>query len=237
MSLLEKMRVHAAALPDSIAIDPVTSPPVSYSEAVQMVETLAGALSRAYPASRSIALELDHGLDACLMELALMQAGLPVLSLPRFFTADQTRHALAASGAQARFVTSAEISDARSCNGAPVAIPGETARITFTSGSTGTPKGVCLSAAHQISVAQSVVDAVGTQHAGRHLALLPSGILLETVAGFFATLLAGGTYVCPPPHMTGLSDPFRPDFALMAKAIAQMRISVPRQRSIDRLAS
>jgi pyrroloquinoline quinone (PQQ) biosynthesis protein C len=225
MSIVETMWMHAVAVQGAIAIDPVTSPPVNYGEAIQMVEELASDLAIAYPALRPIALELDHGLDSCLMELALMAAGLPVLSLPRFFTADQTQHALAVSGAQARFNKSAAISDAQSCSTELCVLPSETARITFTSGSTGTPKGICLSASHQIDVAQSIVDAVGGQHAGRHLALLPSGILLETVAGFFATLLAGGTYVCPPQEMTGLSDPFRPDFATMARAIAEMRIT------------
>jgi hypothetical protein len=70
-----------------------------------------------------------------------------------------------------------------------------------------------------------VVRAVGSEHAGRHLALLPPGILLETVAGFFATMLAGGTYVCPPQALCGMGDPFRPDFGLMARRIAEWRIT------------
>jgi acyl-CoA synthetase (AMP-forming)/AMP-acid ligase II len=76
-----------------------------------------------------------------------------------------------------------------------------------------------------MQVAASVVDAVGDHHAGRHLALLPPGILLETVAGLFATLLAGGTYVCPPQALVGLADPFRPDFDAMARAMAAWRIT------------
>ncbi len=41
----------------------------------------------------------------------------------------------------------------------------------------------------------------------------------------FATLLAGGTYVCPPQELCGLGDPFRPDFATMAARIADWGIT------------
>ncbi|MFD2577693.1 AMP-binding protein [Novosphingobium colocasiae] len=108
---------------------------------------------------------------------------------------------------------------------APPSLPGGTARISFTSGSTGTPKGLCLSAEHMLTVARSVVDAVGSEHAGRHLAVLPPGILLETIAGFFATMLAGGTWVCPAQAQIGLADPFRPDFGRMLEVIAAQRIT------------
>jgi acyl-coenzyme A synthetase/AMP-(fatty) acid ligase len=136
-----------------------------------------------------------------------------------FFTDAQRIHAIATCGAS--------LSDAPSGGAIPTApsLPEGTARITFTSGSTGTPKGICLSADHMMEVAASVVAAVGDHHAGRHLALLPPGILLETVAGLFATLLAGGTYVCPPQALVGLADPFRPDFDVMARAMAAWRIT------------
>ena len=60
-----------------------------------------------------------------------------------------------------------------------------------------------------LTVARAIVAAVGTEHAGRHLALLPPGILLETVAGFFPTLIAGGTYVCPPQAEIGMAAAIR----------------------------
>ena len=82
-----------------------------------------------------------------------------------------------------------------------------------------------MSAQHLLEVANAVVVAVGHEHAGRHLALLPPGILLETVAGLYATLLAGGTYVCPPQKAIGLLRPFQPDFTLMVQAIEQMGIT------------
>lgn len=189
-----------------MALDPITGPPVTWAQLGDAVE---GAVSscRAGPSPR--VLRLDHGIEEAVAELACLEAQVPVLSLPMFFTADQTDHAIAACS------TVDGVSP----------LPAGTARITFTSGSTGTPKGICLSASHLLTVARSVVDVVGAANAGRHCALLPPGILLETVAGFFATMLAGGTYVCPPQSEVGLGDPFRPDFATMARRLAEWRVT------------
>ncbi|BBD99980.1 AMP-dependent synthetase [Sphingobium amiense] len=200
--LLSIIRAHALAQPDGVALDPIVAPVVRWADLASRVEAMAARVEGGAP----VVLSLDHGVDAAVRELALLEAGAPVLSLPAFFTAEQVDHA-------------------RSACADPAALPTGTARITFTSGSTGTPKGVCLSAAHMLGVAQSVVDALGSGHAGRHCALLPPGILLETVAGFFATMIAGGTYVCPPQAALGLADPFRPDFPQMARMIAQWRIT------------
>ncbi|TCP96078.1 AMP-binding enzyme [Sphingomonas sp. PP-F2F-A104-K0414] len=135
-----------------------------------------------------------------------MEAGIPTTPLPAFFTTAQTDHALDAAGAEVLLSGPVALSldthpsvrvreDRRSRPAKP--LPVGTARITFTSGSTGDPKGICLSRDHLLGVAQAVVDTLGVHHAGRHLPLLPPGILLENVAGFQATMLAGGTYVAP----------------------------------------
>lgn len=205
MGLLPIIRRHALAHPDGIALDPLVAPPVGWDELADRVAAEAALLSGRTEGA-PVTLDLDHGIDAAVRELALLEAGVPALSLPAFFTPAQADHARSA------------------CANRSLLPPG-TARITFTSGSTGTPKGVCLSAPHMLGVAQSVVDALGSDHAGRHCALLPPGILLETVAGFFATMIAGGTYVCPPQQVLGLADPFRPDFAAMARTIAQWRVT------------
>lgn len=169
--------------------------------------------------TRPVALQRDHSLPAVLWELALLDAGIPLLSLPGFYTKAQTKHALAASGAQA-IVTDAGLS---LLDLSPIALPEGTARITFTSGSTGVPRGICLSEAQMIETARAVIARVGNEHAGRHLALLPTGILLETVAGLFTTLLAGGTYIAAPAGTVGLTSPFRPDFAAMLGAVRTAR--------------
>ncbi len=221
-SLMEAIRAQAEAMPERIAIDPVSSLPITYGALPGKIAELLVRF-RELHAAAAVALELDHGSEAALLELALLEAGIPILSLPSFFSESQRRHAIAASGA-IPLPTGRDAAGLCSPSG-PAAFPAGTARITFTSGSTGNPKGVCLSADHMLAVAGEVVRAVGRDHAGRHMALLPPGILLETVAGFFATLLAGGTYVCPPQALAGMADPFRPDFALLARRIAEWRIT------------
>lgn len=171
-------------------------------------------LATTFGNARPVALECDHSADAAVLELALLEAGVPALSIPAFFTPDQRCHAVQSCGAQAVFATR-PLKTAQRTQTAPVPLPRGTARITFTSGSTGTPKGICLSAQHMLTVAGSVTEALSSQHAGRHLALLPPGVLLETVAGLFAAMLAGGTWLCPP-QRAGLESPFRPDFAAHA---------------------
>ncbi|MCB2067864.1 MAG: AMP-binding protein, partial [Erythrobacter sp.] len=208
----------AAHDPQAVAVDPAGAEPLTYAALAQAVAAMRPDLAL-FDRARPVALQLDHGVDELLWELALLDAGIPVLSLPTFYTAQQSAHALAASGAQA-LVTA---QDVRLLDHARVQLPAGTARITFTSGSTGTPRGICLSEAQMLATAQAVIGHVGSHHAGRHLALLPPGILLETVAGLFATLLAGGTYVVAGADRLGLANPFRPDFASMARAVTGHR--------------
>ncbi|MBB6124625.1 AMP-binding protein [Sphingobium subterraneum] len=222
--LLGTLRDHATTAPDRIAVDPVSTPPLTYGALAVAVEGLAERLITRHDAGRPVAMQTDHGITELLLELALLEASTPVLSLPSFFTTDQLRHAIETCGAQALY-RSADPDSFAPCDAVPIALPTGTARITFTSGSSGTPKGVCLSAAHMMEVAAAVVDVVGQDHAGRHLALLPPGILLETVAGMFATLLAGGTYLCPPQAMVGMADPFRPDVPAMVRAITEWNVT------------
>lgn len=214
--LLETLRGHAARASDAIAIDPCVARVLSWGELVHLVEAKIAELGSVDVGGPWV-LTGDHGIEMAVLELALLEAGVPVLSLPEFFTESQTDHALSACGVKG--------GNAHAPQPAPSPLPHGTARVTFTSGSTGSPKGVCLSAPHMLAVAGSVVETVGRAHAGRHCALLPPGILLETVAGFFATMIAGGTYVCPPQAEIGLGDPFRPDFATMVERLAAWRIS------------
>ncbi len=197
---------------------------MTYGELPERVVASARQLRADLDPHRPVALQLDYGREEAILELALLEAGIPVLSLPAFFTEGQTAHALAAAGATV--VLEDPDLDRRAAVPAEARLlPKRTARISFTSGSTGAPKGICLSADHMLTVARAVVADLGPAHAGRHCALLPPGILLETVAGFFATLMAGGTYVCPPQILAGLGDPFRPDFALLARRLASWRIT------------
>jgi long-subunit acyl-CoA synthetase (AMP-forming)/pyrroloquinoline quinone (PQQ) biosynthesis protein C len=226
--LLETIRSHARSRPDAIAVDPVVSPALTWRDLAMQVDEAARELAAEGNADTPRVLQLDHGIEAVIRELAMLETGIPVLSLPAFFTDSQVGHALAACGISTphrRVPANVSPTHRDSARPAPSAVPQKTARVTFTSGSTGDPKGVCLSASHMLGVAASVVEAVGAEHAGRHCAILPPGILLETVAGFFPTILAGGTYLCPPQASVGLGDPFRPDFATMARALAEWEVT------------
>ena len=222
--IFSAMQHRVEAGDDAIAIDPVTGPSLSYAQLLPLVGQKMRALEEILDPGTVLATRLDHGLDEALVELAALASGHPLLSLPLFFSEAQTSHALVASGA--RHIAGPDGVKATPLPpAAPAQIPLGTARISFTSGSTGMPKGICLSEDHMMTVARSVIDAVGVGMAGRHLAILPPGILLETVAGFFTTLLAGGCYVCPPQADVGLANPFRPDFAAMLRAIADLEIT------------
>lgn len=226
-ALLDAIRCHALERPEALAIDGGAHGVLDWRALADAVSREAERLTASMPPERPVGLLAEYGLGGCVADLALIEADLPSLPIPAFFTDAQRTHALAASGAAALLHVGSGVADIVTewLEYPSVDLPDGTARISFTSGSTGTPKGICLSAAHLIEVAADVVDHVGAQHAGRHLALLPPGILLENVAGFFATMLAGGTYVALPAAETGLANPFRPDLSVMLRAILGHRIT------------
>jgi acyl-CoA synthetase (AMP-forming)/AMP-acid ligase II len=170
---------------------------------------------------RPVALAMDQGISWCVADLALLEVGVPCVPLPAFFTSAQTARALEHCGAQAilRAADTHDFSVSALQPTSAVALPAGTAKISYTSGSTGEPKGICLSAPHLMLVAQAVVDSVGSVYVGKHLPILPPGILLENVAGLYAALLAGGTYMAWSQRAVGLAEPFRPDLHAMAAAI------------------
>ncbi len=226
--------IHRYALEkgDALAIDGGVHGQLNWRDLhVELVRLCDALRARALPAGRPIAVALDHGLASVLADLALLEAGIPAIPLPAFFTTEQRGHALTEAGAIALISSGADFPEelplfaVTQLDCPPVDLLPETAKISFTSGSTGTPKGICLSASHMLQVAQSVVDFVGGSHAGRHLAVLPPGILLENVAGLYAVLLAGGTYVALPQSETGFASPFRPDFGQLLRTISEQAIT------------
>ncbi len=180
----------------------------------QRVTKVAELLTRS--ASRGVALYADNGLDWIVTDLACQMAGVRIVPLPLFFSDQQLRFALHSGGIDtlitdqpARLlpmlrelgVVETRIAAGRVCmytvqSSLPALVPDATAKITYTSGTTGNPKGVCLSLAHQLTVARSLVKAVGLERP-RHLCLLPLSTLLENVAGVYAPLLAGGEVIVP----------------------------------------
>ena len=230
--LLDAIHEHARDRPNALAIDGAEQ--LDWNDLAHLIPALASDLQQQFDRRRPVGLRLDHGLGETLLDLALVEAGVVTIPLPRFFTAGQVEAALDQAGASSLIggpVTLVrgdrpELSmtvDRRP--GRTALLPQGTARITFTSGSTGNPKGLCLSLEHLFGVARAVVGHLGRHHAGRHLPVLPPGILLENVAGLYATILAGGTYVALPQAEVGMADPFRPDPAVMLRAIGEGRIT------------
>jgi long-chain acyl-CoA synthetase len=197
------------------------------AEADRFAGTLADRFARLGP-NAPVAVDLDNSLAWVVVDLALIQLGRPSLPIPGFFTADQRAHALHDAGAGALIASDAGgglIAAGRRLELLDLgpqarALHPETAKVTYTSGSTGTPKGVCLSLAQMEDVATSLVQVIGADYAGVHLPILPLSILLENVAGLYATLLAGGRYHLAPTADLGLAEPFRPDLGRMVQTIA-----------------
>jgi long-subunit acyl-CoA synthetase (AMP-forming) len=201
-----------------------------HAEVWRTAQLLAVRLANRAPEA-PVAVALDNGPAWVIVDLALMALARPSLPLSPFFSREQRGHALADAGACAIIqAVTAEEADAVRIAGSPLSVAGlglpsrplhpGTAKITYTSGSTGRPKGVCLSLAQMEATAGSIVEALGKEFAGRHLAVLPLAVLLENVAGLYATLIAGGEYRAEGLEGLGFADPFRPRIERLTARIA-----------------
>lgn len=192
------------------------------SELQSRSESLARTLQQL--GAERVAVYADNGIDWIVADLACQVAGLTVVPLPLFFSAEQIGHTLDASSIDTiisdrdleTIVPGAELAPAvgplpavadRIYQLQPAtlhALPPGTQKITFTSGTTGTPKGVCLSSAQQLTLAASLVTTIGLE-APKHLCVLPLSTLLENLAGVYAPLMSGGTVVVPTLAEVGLT--------------------------------
>lgn len=227
--LLDAVLGHAAPGRANAAFDDGHSS-LSWEDAGDAIASTVAQIERLGLGERPIGLLMDHSAAAAILLVALIEAGVPFIPLPPYFSRAQCDAALDHAGA---------ISLVQNCvldghtvrfalpqrEGAPVNLPQGTALISFSSGSTGDPKGVCLSASHLVTVATAVCDHLGRDMAGRHLPILPFGILLEQVAGLLASLIAGGTYLPLPGRAVGLANPLRPDGRAMLNAVVRERAS------------
>lgn len=175
----------------------------------------------------TIALAVENHPAWVVLDLAALASHITLIPLPFFFSSSQWLHAIQDAGANAIVTDQPALFEAllkdKIANQtqwtlasktltqfelhppAKVALPSNTAKITYTSGTTGNPKGVCLSLESMTNVAQSIAEATKITPDDIHLNVLPLATLLENVAGIYAPLLAGATCVLLPSSEIGLS--------------------------------
>ncbi len=227
MSLvLAAVREHATCQPEAIAIE--ASQPgfsLSYSGFAESVERLASLFRDSDV--RVAAIFADNTPAWCVADLALVEAAIPSVPLPHFFSPQQLLHLFQSAGVNLLITDQPEkviqllasMQIETDATPLPVAdlyridfpwmpaavLPHGCAKITFTSGSTGDPKGVCLTQETMEQVALSLVEATGAQRDDRHLSVMPYATLLENIGGLYAPLLAGATVCAPGFAAVGLS--------------------------------
>ncbi|MBV1692614.1 hypothetical protein KRR38_34550 [Novosphingobium sp. G106] len=222
--LIETLHRHGIQSAHRMAIDPIVDFPIDYRLLSELVKVLASDLAGLYNPARPVAVQLDHGLALALLDLSLIAAGIPQLTISSACSASDAATAMAWSGAQAVYLNATDMVRLR--HAIPMTpMPAGTGRVTFRSIRSRKDKQVCVPLRYLFEIAASLVDLSEPGHFDRHLALQPTWMLSEAIAGFYATILAGGTYVMPPAKRIGLANPNRPDFERMVDSIAEMRIT------------
>jgi len=204
----------------------------TYRQLVTRVQALAETFRQT--GVQRLALQLDNGLDWACCDLAGLAAGVVVIPVPLFFSAEQQEWVLASSGVDSligpardgwtehRLPHTASVLWQRPVE-SPAALPAGTAKITYTSGTTGQPKGVCLSADHLARVGQSLAEQMRPLGLSAHLTLLPFSTLLENITGLYVPLLLGMRSIVLPLASVGFtgSSQFNPAALVQALVLWQ----------------
>jgi hypothetical protein len=222
--LIEVLHRHGTQSAHLMALDPVVDFPIDYRLLSDLIRVMASDLAGFYDPARPVAVQLDHGLALAILDLSLIAAGIPQLTLPSACSASDAATAMAWSGAQAAYLNATGIVRLRP----PIPrtpLPAGTGRVAFRPRGSGNSRQVCVPLRYLVEIAASLLEVAEPRHFDRHLALQPTWMLSEAIAGFYATILAGGTYVMPPAKRIGLANPDYPDFERLVDSIAEMRIT------------
>lgn len=211
--VLQAIARHAANSPATLALRGEADA-IRYGDLPAHIAQVAHRLTSLSP--RVLALAADNSPQWAVVDLAAMQAGIPIVPLPFFFSPAQFLHAMrdagidllctdqpqpfqdllagagiAASPAGELAIGSRVLHLLRIEGMPPAQLPAGTCKITYTSGTTGSPKGVCLGVEAVCNVAGSLAAMTEAGAGDRHLSLLPLSTLLENIAGLYVPLLAG----------------------------------------------
>jgi acyl-CoA synthetase (AMP-forming)/AMP-acid ligase II len=186
----------AQASGDRRLVTEAGSEPLSFREAADRVDRLAGGIARRIRPGDRVVVAVPNGYDTFLLSLAACRAGgvaVPVNSRMRRVEID---HVVADSGA-ALVVRRADEVLAEPLGRAVIADPGDVAAILYTSGTTGLPKGAELT--HRALLAQVAAGAMWPVWLRRDEAVV--GLPVAHIMGFLALLglaVAGiPTYLVP----------------------------------------
>lgn len=192
---------------------------ITYEELLSNILTASKTITDA----KCIALSLDNCIDWIIWDLAAIEANVPCVPIPSFFTHEQISYIIKKTSAS-HLITSTGLNHTGIYQSTEI-LPLRTAKITFTSGTTGKAKGVCLDLNGMETVALSINKILPLRYAKNHLCILPLSILLENVAGVYSTLLAGGTVYAPSLKTIGFEHIFQPNFSRLIQYMREMNIS------------
>ena len=212
-ALYQAVLAHAANFPDRIALDDGAGA-IRYREIEALVDSAALVIRQTLDgACGPVAIDMDNGVNWVLADLTLLAMGLPCVALPPFLSASQREAALRDSGAIA-VITARGI---RRRKASPAALPSDTAKISYASSRP--LRASYLTESAMLETAADTANRFGAEMAGVHLPVLPLPVLLENIAGLYATLLAGGTCTPLAARAIGLTSPARPNYAALLTAI------------------
>jgi long-subunit acyl-CoA synthetase (AMP-forming) len=242
--LLDRIKAHAASDPAATAIT-WGDGQLTYRQLQERVQEAMAWLEA--EAVDALALDLENGPDWVVLDIAALAMRKCVVPLPRFFSAEQLRHAITSTGVDVIIsdrpgslpVALADLLNDASRGLAFCRTPHTVLRtttdavqrnakgclagadkVTFTSGTTGSPKGARLTWAQMRSVTVSLVDAAEMTAGDRHLATMPLAVLLENIAGIYAPLWAGARVTLSAMPDIGIRGAAGVDGRVLADALA-----------------